>query len=135
VRPARDADPVLPRGEETRDGLVGWMKNELSKGSERAYDLGKFFFTVSIGTAGLLAALAKDARNLPLIVLAISLNALSAVAALAMAWPKTWSLGSETDLLLRYNVAMKKNLGDLRRWAFFYAAAFIVSTVAIVTRT
>lgn len=110
------------------------MKNELSKGTERAYDFGKFFFTVSIGTAALLATLAKDAHPLWPFLLAITFNALSAVAALALAWPKEWKLDGEADLEATYNRIMSKNLRELRRWAVFYAIAFLVSVVAILGR-
>lgn len=127
-------EPMRAKGEETRDAVIGWMKNELSKGTERAYDLGKFLFTVSIGTAGLLATLMKDAQWLVLFVGAIFMNALSAIAALAMAWPKKWTLGGGTDLRAEYNAAMAKNLCDLKRWAWFYGIAFVLSVIAIMTR-
>jgi len=127
-------EPMRAKGEETRDAVIGWMKNELSKGTERAYDLGKFLFTVSIGTAGLVATIMKDARWPALFIAAIFFNALSGIATLAMAWPKKWTLGGDTDLRAEYNTAMANNLVDLKRWAWFYGVAFVMSVVAIMTR-
>lgn len=130
----RSTYPTHADAQDTRDAVIGWMKNELSKGTERAYDLGKFLFTVSIGTAGLVATIMKDARWPALFIAAIFFNALSGIAALAMAWPKTWTLDENADLWAEYNRAMKKNLLDLKRWGWFYGVAFVLSAIAIMTR-
>lgn len=131
----KSTHPMYAQAAETRDAVIGWMKNELSKGTERAYDLGKFLFTVSIGTAGLVATIMKDASSPDWFVAAIVLSAFSAIVALAMAWPKTWTLDGNTDLIEEYNDATKKNVISLVAWSAFYAAAFIVSVIAILTRT
>src|SRR5258708_6059387 len=46
-------------GNDVVEGFRDWFKAEIEEGPRQGYDLGKFFFTVSVGTAGVLATLEK----------------------------------------------------------------------------
>jgi hypothetical protein len=127
---------VRPAAAETRAAIVAWMTNEVSKGTERAYDLGKFAFTVSIGTAALITGLVKDMAESPrkVALMGAILAVLSSVCALKAAWPKTWDLGGDVDLAERYQRSIKVSLTWLRRWAAFYVLAVLGALATILLR-
>ncbi|MFS8065560.1 MAG: hypothetical protein ACMG6S_04225 [Byssovorax sp.] len=128
-------EPIRPRAEDTDSAVRAWMTYELTQGTARSYDLGKFLFTVSLGTAGLVASLIKDIPHPIVAILSILASVLSACVALALAWPQTWSIGGHTDLLARYTAAMAKTLMHLKLWVIAYAGAFGLSVYAILSRT
>lgn len=127
------APPVQPKEDDLPDAMRGWMKNEITKASERVYDLGKFFFTVSIGTAGLVATLYKASKS-PVAIFAIVACALSAIFALALAWPKTWRLSAYSNLSEEYNDLTTTALLQLKAWSVIYLVAFASSVLAILTQ-
>ncbi len=128
--------PVRPAAAETRSALLAWMTNEVSKGTERTYDLGKFAFTVSIGTAALITGLVKDMPVNPrrVALMGATLAVLSSVCALMAAWPKTWDLNGEVDLARKYQTTVKASLMWLRRWAAFYVFAVLGTLATILLR-
>ncbi|CAN96870.1 hypothetical membrane protein [Sorangium cellulosum So ce56] len=128
-------EPIRPRAAETEAAVRSWMTYELTQGTARAYDLGKFLFTVAIGTAGLIAALLKDMKQPWIGVAAMIACILAAGVALDLAWPQVWSLGGHTDLLARYNTSMGRSMRLLKIWTFAYAVAFGLSVAAILSRT
>lgn len=127
-------EPIRPRAEDTDGAVRAWMTYELTQGTARSYDLGKFL-TVSLGTAGLVASLIKDIPHPVVAILSILASALSACVALSLAWPQTWSIGEHTDLLARYTASMAKTLMHLKFWGIAYAGAFGLSVYAILSRT
>jgi hypothetical protein len=126
---------ILPRAQDTDSAVRAWMTYELTQGTARSYDLGKFLFTVSLGTAGLVASLIKDIRHPLVAILGIVASALSACVALALAWPQTWSIDGNTDLLARYTASMTKSLRFLRIWGIAYVVAFGLTVYAILSRS
>jgi hypothetical protein len=128
-------EPLRPRADDTDGAVRAWMTYELTQGTARSYDLGKFLFTVSLGTAGLVASLIKDIPHPRVAALGILASALSAVVALALAWPQTWSIGENTDLLVKHKVSIAKTLRYLKLWVIAYAAAFGLSVYAILSRS
>jgi hypothetical protein len=127
---------VRPTAEQTSGTLLAWMTNEVSKGTERTYDLGKFAFTVSLGTAVLVTGLVKEPKSLPgaIGLLGAFMALLSALCALAAAWPKTWELGGRVDLADEYRRSINASLVWLRRWAWFYGVTALLALLTIVLR-
>lgn len=51
------------KGEDVHDGLREWVKSDLKESPRQGYDLGKFFFSVSVGTIGALAAIDTNTES------------------------------------------------------------------------
>ena len=94
------------RGEDVAEGLREWVKSELKEGPRQAYDLGKFFFTVSIGTVGAIATIEKlnsaSALDSPMLISLLFLT-LAALVALYLAFPRVHKVGGNTDIYDQYN--------------------------------
>jgi hypothetical protein len=88
-------------GEEYHSALVDWIKNDIKESPRQHYDLGKFFFTVSIGTVGAVTALLKSSGPIKMdyylgssfIFLMISI-----IISLVMVVPREQSLKDNYDL-------------------------------------
>jgi uncharacterized membrane protein len=125
--------PIRPRGKDKESALRAWLTNEVTKASERTYDLGKFLFTVSIGTAGLVATLFKTTKTL-LAIVAIVSSFVSAAIALSLAWPKEWRLDGDTDLERQYLLLITKVRRAMWWWVGAYTIAAAFSLWAICTQ-
>ena len=108
------------KGEDVSDGLREWVKSELKDGPKQGYDLGKFFFSVSVGTIGALAAIEKLNPNSVIdwpMLLGLAFLFASVLVSLSLARPRKHSLGGETDLLVLYEKQIDSVLCHMRVWA------------------
>jgi hypothetical protein len=108
------------RGEDTEAGLREWVKAEIKDGPKQGYDLGKFFFSVSVATIGAIAAIEKlnPSSSLDcLMKVALLLLFVSILVALDMARPREYYIGGETDLLDEYKRQIK--FAQTRTWVWF----------------
>lgn len=101
------------RGEDVADGLRDWIKAELKEGPRQLYDLGKFFFTVSVGTIGAIATIEKFNQSSKMdtpMVCSLSILFISILISLNMARPKVLikKVGGDTDLLIEYENQIKR---------------------------
>jgi hypothetical protein len=113
-------DPIRPRGEDTVTALRDWAKDELKGGPARAYDLGKFFFTVSTGTAGLVTGVIKlgTPNSYPKsLIYSLVVFGMSILVTLNMVRPRVWTLGDSTDLINEHERTIK--LAVRRMWVWF----------------
>lgn len=97
--------PIRPRGQDTVEAFREWAKDEIKSGVERAYDLGKFLFTVSSATIGLLVGFSKAFSVEPTkasVAFAILVLTGSIGIALWMVIPRIWVLRPQTDLAQEY---------------------------------
>jgi hypothetical protein len=107
------------KGEDVHDGLREWVKSDLKESPRQGYDLGKFFFSVSVGTIGALAAIDKLNQttriDAPLL---ISLGILfaSIIVSLILALPRRNSVGGDSDLHAEY----RKCISRIIRWSWFW---------------
>ena len=124
------------RGEDTETALRDWVKAEIKDGPKQAYDLGKFFFSVSTATIGAIISIEKlnqqsamdCAMNIGLILLAASI-----FVALDMARPRKFLIGGDTDLLDEY--ARQIHFAQIRTWIWF--SIWVIGTIfgAIAVRS
>jgi hypothetical protein len=124
------------RGEDTEAGLREWVKAEIKDGPKQTYDLGKFFFSVSIGTIGAIVAIEKlnqqSAMDCPMVA-GLILLAVSIVIALDMARPRKCVIGGETDLLDEYSRQIR--FAQVRTWVWFavWGAGAVCGALAVKT--
>lgn len=107
---------------------VDWVKSEIKEGPKQGYDLGKFFFGVSVGTIGALATIEKINEKAALdSLLLVSFGALfvSILVALDLARPRLLRLGGDTDLQDEY--ARQLDAINLRVWVWL--AVWLVGTL------
>jgi len=108
------------KGEDVSDALRDWVKSDLKDSGKTAYDLGKFVFTVSSSSIGILATLQKlDPKFhstwsswVPYVPFALSL-----VLSLVLVLPRKRSIPGDTDLYSLY--AKDVNRVVRRFWAWF----------------
>ena len=97
-----------------------WVKSELSDGPRQAYELGKFGFTVSLGTLGAIAAIEKlgaaPKLDAPLMI-SLALHLISVLVALHLAMPRVQVLAPEADLIQTHRNEVQR----IKRmtWAWF----------------
>lgn len=108
------------RGADLADGLRGWIKADLQESPRLAHDLGKFFFTVSLGTFGAITGLKKASGvlvlTLPLAGCAIVLF-VSIIIALGMVLPRKLEIDPAADLQKLYLVEVERVTA--RSWDWF----------------
>ena len=116
------------KGEDLEAGLIDWVKSEIKEAPKQAYDLGKFFFTVSIGTIGAIATLEKlnaaAAMDAPMIASLLFLFA-SMLSALDLARPRKLLIDGRTDL----QVAYQSQIDALLRRIVVWFAIWLVGTL------
>ena len=124
------------RGNDVEDALRDWVKSEIKEAAQHAYDLGKFFFSVSVGTIGAEAAIEKlnstsrmDAPMLSsFLVLLVSI-----LLAINLARPRRLVVGGETDLLQLYNRQVTLALIQTWTWFVLWLAGAILGVIAVRT--
>jgi predicted neutral ceramidase superfamily lipid hydrolase len=125
---------MLLRGEDVAEGLRDWVKSELKEGPRQAYDLGKFFFTVSIGTVGAIATIEKlNTRSAVASHMWTSLLLLtiSAVVALFLAFPRVQKVGGETELFAKYKAQVRLIQVVVILWALLWLAGLLFGACAV----
>ncbi len=106
--------PLRLEGEDVRTGLRDWVKGDLKESPKLGYDLGKFFFTVSVGTIGTLTAIEKSKTHL---IFSFVFLFFSIIVALLMALPRRSSISGEADLLQEYEKCVDRIVH--RSWIWF----------------
>lgn len=122
------------KGEDLEAGLIDWVKAEIKEAPKQAYDLGKFFFTVSIGTVGAIATLEKlnhsAAMDAPMII-ALMLLFASMLSALDLARPRKLHIGGATDLQVAYQSQIDTLLSRIYVWFAIWFMGALVGGYAI----
>lgn len=108
------------KGEDVSEGLREWVKSELKEGPKHGYDLGKFFFSVSAGSIGAIAAIEKLSSVPKLdcfLILSLALFFISILISITFVFPRIHSIGGETDLLSEY----ERQVTNVKRltWGWF----------------
>lgn len=122
------------RGEDVSDGLREWVKSDIKEGPRQAYDLGKFFFTVSVGTIGALAAIEKlnvtSRMDSPMVGAFVALF-LSILVAINLARPKKRRLAGDTDLLTEYEKQIDVVLRQVWAWFVLWLLGTLIGGYAV----
>ena len=122
------------KGEDLSAGLIDWVKSEIKEAPKQAYDLGKFFFTVSVGTVGALAALEKlnpDSKMDTPMLAALAILLASVLIALSLAIPRKVQVGGETDLLAAYNRIVDQAIFRVFLWFVVWLIGTLVGAYAV----
>lgn len=125
---------MKPMGEDVAEAMREWMKSEIRDGTGRGRELGKFFFGVSTGMAGLIVTIVKlDEMSVHhgLLYISLGLFAVSAIIALHMAKPRIWHLGGESDLFEEYKAQVSAARTSMAYWSILWGAALLTGTYAL----
>jgi hypothetical protein len=126
---------MKPRGQDTTDAIREWSKDELKGGPARAYDLGKFFFTVSTGTAGLVTGVQKLGGSTHLsksFVTSLILFGGSLFVALNMVRPRLWTLRGDSDLFDEHKKHITRAIYNMWVWFALWFVGAIFGFYAIL---
>lgn len=113
------AEKLTPRGQDSDDAIRQWSKDEITNGPTRGYDLGKFFFAVSIGTISIFIGIAKFDQKYKfdfLILTSAVLFLVSIASAINMVRPRIKQLGGDLDLYYEYKRRIQKIKYNMWIW-------------------
>jgi hypothetical protein len=120
---------MKPRGEDVASAVRDWLKDDLKGVGNRRYDLGKFFFGVSTGTAGLFATLFKFAVEHPTLndgkVICFLALLVSALLGLWMALPTIVRIDDQTNLYTEYESTARSTLYLTVGWVMVWLLGFV----------
>ncbi|MYM62419.1 hypothetical protein [Pseudomaricurvus sp. HS19] len=123
------------KGDDLESGLVEWVKSNIKESHKISYDLGKFFFTVSISTIGVVATLEKLDNNSefdsPMIVSLISLFTAMLIS-IDLARPKELKITGESDLQIVYHDKIRKVTWRILFWFSAWLAGSVLGGYAAV---
>lgn len=127
---------MKPKGQDVADSVRDWLKTEISGASSVRLDLGKFFFAVTSGTAGVFISIEKLSGT-PKLEWSLGLALLTLLVALlislAMAIPKFWKIEGNTDIIKLYNDHIRKNFFFIIIWFGFWIVGTIIGIFALVS--
>lgn len=121
-------------GQEVNDSIKDWIKKDIKEGPSKAYDLGKFFFSVSTGTIGILIVIEKlnsiSKIDTPLIISLLFLL-ISTIIAITMTTPSVVAIGEDVDLYNKYKESVKDIVKRVWIWFFIWIAGIFVGGYAV----
>jgi hypothetical protein len=120
---------MQPKGQDIAQAIRDWTKEEIKSSPSRSYELGRFLFGVSVGTVGIVSAIAKLGQSQSLgLGYRISLIsfALSILVALEKARPRNWMLDGKTNLFDEHQRIINRGIRYTVAWFIFWFIAFAV---------
>jgi hypothetical protein len=122
---------VKLRGEDTVEAYREWFKAEIREGLKQRYELGKFFFSVSVGTIGVLAAISKlsNARIRILLILSAVFLFSSILLALSLAVPRTQRIHGGADLDKIYVARNRWILYHIWGWFLLWLVGAVLGAI------
>jgi hypothetical protein len=130
------ASSVILKGQDTADGLTNWVKKEMADGPSRRYDLGKFFFTVTSATFGILAIFEKlnDQTHFSLVMIfGIFALGVSIFISLLMVLPREIRIPNG-DIMKAYLFEIKSFRKDCWLWFVVWVLGALTSIPAAILR-
>lgn len=127
---------MRPKGDDIAQAIRDWAKDEVISSPSRSYELGRFLFGVSVGTIGIISALAKlgPAQVLNLhYKLSLICFALSILVALNMARPRNWKLDGETNLFEEHKRIINKGIRRTVIWFILWFIGFVLGLYGVMT--
>ncbi len=123
------------KGEHLVEGLNTWFKKELVDGISSSTDLGKFFFSVSSASIGIVLTLYKIG-NIQLVsfvlVLGLLIYLCSIFVSIFLVYPRIFILNEETDLFVEYKKHYKKIRVCLLLWFFLWFLGTLFSIISLL---
>lgn len=122
-------------GEDIDKGLRDWLNSELKEGPRQSYDLGKFFFTVSLGTSGAIAALEKlnaiPVMDFCMVASQLLLFASMLFVIIRMVMPKIDDLEKIKDIRQHYVDQVKTLQHNIWLWLVLWILGMIFGAIAV----
>lgn len=129
-----EANPIRLRGEDADEALREWIKTDIRESPKQTYELGRFFFSVSVGTVGVLAAIEKlNDKSVVDLALAVSIVLLlgAILMALYLATPRMREVRGNTDLRKAYVYRAKKVRIIVWCWFALWLVGVVVGGIAV----
>jgi hypothetical protein len=128
------ADPMRVSGQTVIDAYDDWIKTEVKGGPPQRSDLGKFAFSVAVGTLGAVAAIEKlneTARmDIPMFISVMALFG-AMVLSLLLAMPHILEVSAESDLRLIHSREVEAIRRSMWIWFVVWAIGAASGGVAI----
>ncbi len=121
-------------GKDIEEGVRGWVREEFKQGPFREYDLGKFFFSVSTGTIGVLLVAEKlqtPCWTWQLVCSFIGLIICAGIS-LFMVIPKGWKIEETTDLQNMRNDVIRRIVKTSYIWFSLWVVSVIFGLWAVL---
>jgi hypothetical protein len=127
---------MRPTGEEIAQAIKDWVKDEIKASPSRSYELGRFLFGVSVGTVGIISAIAKIGPNQPFSIgykLCLVCFSLSILVALNMARPRNWKIDSDTNLFDEHKRLIDRGIRHTIVWFIVWFSGFALGLYSVMT--
>lgn len=124
------ADP-----DKVAEAIHEWIKEEFKANTTRYYELGKYFFSISTGTAAFIATgrtIFSDINlSAPLIVSSLILLGISLVISIFLMTPREWFINGEVELENEIIKLIKKFRKIVWFWFFIWALGLILGLMSL----
>ncbi len=130
-----DFDRIEP--EEIIAALREWAREEVKRGPADRRELGRFLFSVSSATIGILLTLAKLGSEAssgvsPTLLAALLTLMISILTAVYMAKPQVWRAGAGTSLLKEYSRQVEHVETESLLWVVSWGIGTLLGTAAVL---
>lgn len=122
-------------GNDIEEGVKNWVREEIKSGPSREYDLGKFLFSVSTGTMGIIFLAEKLDSNpgwSSTLIISFLLFGIAAGYSLYMVVPKKWKIGEEDDLQEIRNGIIKRTVRGAWFWFLLWCLGLLFGLYAVL---
>jgi len=122
-------------GDDIEEGIKNWVREEIKSGPSREYDLGKFLFSVSTGTMGIIFLAEKIDSNpawTPSLIISFFMLVIAAGYSLYMVVPKKWEIRESDDLQDIRNGIIKRTVRGAWVWFLLWCLGFVFGLYAVV---
>ena len=125
-----------PTGKDVTEAIKGWMNEEVKSSPSRSYELGRFLFSVSVGTISAFAAIEKLSQAPSFdfwFKLSVVLSSVSIFVSLNMARPRNWRLDGTTNLFDEHKRIIDRGIRHTVIWLLFWFIGFVAGLYSIMT--
>jgi hypothetical protein len=122
-------------GDDLGRALKEWIDEDIKESPRQHYDLGKFFFTVSIGTIGAVTAIKKGSSGLVIsgsLAVFFFMMLCSLIVALLMVVPRERGLGPTVDLQAEHTRQIQWTVDASITWFVAWLMGIVAGGVALL---
>ena len=127
------------KGEEAREAIVDWVKEEIKKSPTHVHELGKFFFGVSAATVGFLAMKEnfsdektfENAQAIVLLIISFCFLLITMAISIHMAIPRFWKLTGNTNIFVEHQIFVKKSRMLVISWFLLWTIGLVLGVLGI----
>lgn len=125
---------IIPKGDDTVQAIREWSNDQIKSGTSNAYNLGKFIFSVSITSIGIITGIKKitSIESDGMLFISLLLFFLSIIASVLMISPKLWKLDGKFDLFQAFRYHMKQAYILFWSWFVLWILGFAIGIYSIL---